>query len=139
MGAIGEARSQLEAEAKDPRSMTERLYVGCTTRERAAHCARQRGLPTVFCHVIRWIETPEDAVEDTTLVAVVSLARHVCLHNHVGHCGDTPKDHCPPVEESAAWRVLQNRVFPSFSLPAFESKARSFCAELKQELAGRLE
>lgn len=70
------------------------------------------------------------------MVAVVSLARHVCLHNHVGYCGDTPKDHCPPVEETAAWRVLQGKVFPSFDLKSFETQAHAYCHELKQTLSG---
>jgi len=115
----------------------EQKYIGITTRELGERFARKSGLPLPFCNVIRWVETPESAAEDVELVAIVSLARDVCLHNHVGYCGDTPKDFCPPIEETAAWRVLQGRVFPSFDLGKFEALAHAYCKELKLELSGR--
>ncbi len=120
-----------------PLTEAERRYIGCTTREIADHFARQSGLPEVFASVIRWAEAPAQATAHAELVAVVSLARHVCLHNHVGYCGDTPKDHCPPIAETEAWQVLASRVFPSFDLHNFECQAHAFCLELKQALAGR--
>jgi CheY-like chemotaxis protein/HD-like signal output (HDOD) protein len=122
---------------KLPLHEAERRYIGCTTRELGALFAEHHGLPPVFSHVIRWVETPDQATEHTDLVAMVSLARHVCLHNHVGYCGDTPNDSCPPIRETAAWRVLQPRLFPSFDLAKFEAQAHAYCLELRQELLGR--
>jgi len=61
----------------------------------------------------------------------------ICLHNHVGYGGDTPKDNCPPIAETAAWRVLQDRMFPSFDLKQFEVQAHAYCRELKLSLSGR--
>lgn len=119
-----------------PLQEAEKKYLGCTTRTMGDHFALKNALPQVYCSVIRWVETPEEATDDADMVAVVSLARHVCLHNHVGYCGDTPKDHCPPVEETAAWRVLQGKVFPSFDLKSFETQAHAYCHELKQTLSG---
>ncbi len=115
----------------------EQRYLGINSREAGYHFACKQGLPAVYCNVIRWAEHPEKATEDLDLVAAVSLARDLALHNHVGYCGDTPKDSCPPIEETSAWQVLQNRVFPSFNLARFEAQARARCAQLKQELLGR--
>ena len=73
--------------------------------------------------------------DDADLVAVVSLARHLCLHNHVGFCGDTPQDKDPPVAETPAWQVLQRRVFTGFDLARFEERVHAFCRELSDGLA----
>lgn len=121
-----------------PLHEAERKYLGWTMREMGYHLATKNGLPAVYCNVMRWVEMPEVADADVDLVAAVSLARDLCLHNHVGYCGDTPGDRCPPIEETTAWQVLQNRVFPGFNLRGFEAQAHSFCAALKQELLGKL-
>ncbi|MBI5381067.1 MAG: HDOD domain-containing protein [Opitutae bacterium] len=121
-----------------PLHVAEKKYLGWTTREMADYFARKNGLPVPFCNVIRWVETPEEATEDAELVAIVSLSRDICLHNHVGYCGDTPKDQCPPIGDTTAWSVLRSRVFPSFNLRNFETQAHAYCRELKQELAGRI-
>ncbi|MBK8478570.1 MAG: HDOD domain-containing protein [Opitutaceae bacterium] len=120
-----------------PLHEAERKYIGCTTREIGERFGRKLGLPNAYCNVIRWTETPEQAGEDVELVGVVALARDLCLHSHVGFCGDTPKDTAPPLEETAAWRVLRSRVFPSFNLKKFESEAHAYCVELKQTLSGK--
>ncbi len=120
-----------------PLHVAERKYIGWTMREMAYHFATKNGLPAVYCNVMRWVETPEVADANVDLVAAVSLARDLCLHNHVGYCGDTPADSCPPVEETAAWHVLQTRVFPGFNLRRFEAQTHAFCAALKQELLGK--
>lgn len=120
-----------------PLHEAEKKFIGWTTRDMAYRFAQTNALPPAYCNVIRWVERPEDATEDAELVAVVSLARHVCLHNHVGYCGDTPKDYCPPIEETTAWGVLRPRVFPSFNLKKFELQAHGYCSELKQTLVGR--
>jgi HD-like signal output (HDOD) protein/DNA-binding NarL/FixJ family response regulator len=113
-------------------------FMGCTTREMGDRFARKKDLPDVYRSVIRWVETPEIASDYRELVAIVSIARHICLHNHVGHCGDSPKDYGAPIEGTAAWSVLRERLFPSFNLRKFELLAQGFCRDLKQELSGRI-
>lgn len=124
-------------EHKLPLHEAERKYVGCTTREIGERFALKQGLPTAFCHVIRWAEEPQNAGDDIELVGVVSLARDLCLYNHVGFCGDTVKDTAPALEDTLAWQVLRPRVFPSFNLKKFESEAFALCMELRQSLAGK--
>jgi HD-like signal output (HDOD) protein len=124
---VGHARQE-----RVPLHAAERRYIGCTSREMAWHFATKHGLCDPYCNVLRWIETPEAASEDADLVAVVSLARELCLHNHVGYCGDTPKDQCPPIAETAAWRVLQERVFTGFNLVKFEEQVHGYCRELSK-------
>ena len=116
----------------------ERLFLGTTTREMAVHFADKQGLPRRFANVMRWVDTPEKATEDAELVAIVSLARDLCRHNHVGFGGDAPSDHPIPLADTAEWRVLRGSVFPSFELKKFESQVHAECRELKQELHGRL-
>lgn len=115
----------------------ERKYLGCTTRDMAVLFAEQQKLPAVYVNVMRFVETPEVAPENGDLVAMVALARHVCLHNRVGHCGDTPGDSCPPIANTTAWQVLQSRVFPSFDLRKFEAQAHAYCRELRMNLLGQ--
>jgi HD-like signal output (HDOD) protein len=135
---IGFAAMVAHAKAEAiPLHQAERRYLGVDSRELGYHFACKQGLPAIYCNVIRWAQQPEKATEDLDLVAAVSLARDVVLHNHVGYCGDTPKDSCPPIEETAAWQVLQHRVFPSFNLRRFEAQAQFVCAQLKGELLGR--
>jgi len=119
-------------------SLAEERYIGCTTREMADRFAVRVGLPRVCASAIRWVEKPEEATEDEEVVAIVSLARHVCMVHHIGTSGDTPKDSAVPVIETAAWRVLQPRVFPSFSLQKYERDSYAFCVQLRQELMGRV-
>jgi HD-like signal output (HDOD) protein len=116
----------------------EAKFMGCTTREMGDRFAQKNELPDAYRSVIRWVETPEIATDHRELVAIVSIARHICLHNHVGNCGDTPKDFSAPIEGTAAWGVLRERVFPSFNLRKFELLAHGFCRDLKQELSGRI-
>jgi len=122
---------------KVPLHVAERKYLRCDTRQIAIWFAERSGLPRVYCDVIRWVETPELATENIDLVAIISLARHVCQRNHVGYCGDTPHDSSPPIGQTAAWQVLQPRLFPSFDLAKFEAQAHAFCLELRKELTGR--
>ena len=84
------------------------------------------------------IAAREKATEDMDLIAVVSLSRDLCRHNHVGFCGDTPLNQAIPLEETPEWRVLRNSVFPSFDLKKFESQVHAECRQLKNELHGRM-
>lgn len=115
----------------------ERRYIGCTSRDLAVQFATQQRLPPVYANVIRFIETPEGTTESVDLVAMVSLARHVCLHNRVGYCGDTPNDSCPPIASTPAWAILQPRLFPSFDQRKFEAQAHAYCRELRMTLLGQ--
>ena len=119
-------------------SAAERLFLGATTHEIAAHFADKHGLSRRFANVMRWIDAPEQATEDAELVAIVSLARDLCRHNRVGFSGDTPRKIAIPLEETAEWRVLRGSVFPSFDLKKFESQVHAECRSLKLELQGRL-
>jgi CheY-like chemotaxis protein/HD-like signal output (HDOD) protein len=113
-------------------------FLGATTHEMAAHFADKHGLPPRFANVMRWIDSPQDATEDAELVAIVSLSRELCRHNHVGFSGDSPKDRAVPLQETAEWQILRGSVFPSFDLKKFESQVQAECRQLKHELHGRL-
>lgn len=84
------------------------------------------------------VMSPHHATEHIDFVAVVSLARTLWMHHHVGYCGDTPRDACPPVDETDARQVLKFRVYPSFNIRKFDHQIQTHCAQLKQELLGRL-
>lgn len=124
-------------EKKLPLHEAERKYIGCTTRDLAVQFATQQRLPRLYINVMNCVEAPETASENVELVAMVALARHVCLHNRVGHCGDTPGDTCPPIVNTQAWQVLQPRLFPSFDLRKFEAQAHAYCRELRMTLIGQ--
>lgn len=121
-----------------PLAVAETRYLGCTTRFMAEHFAAKAGLPRAYLSVIRWVESPEEATEDEELVAVVALARQVCLRNRVGSSGEPFGESAPPLAETAAWSVLQPRVFPSFDLEKYEAVSRRFCADVRRELMGRV-
>jgi HD-like signal output (HDOD) protein len=118
--------------------VAELSYLNITTREMAVHFAAQSGLPECYRNVIKCVENPQDSAANSELVAAVSLARFLCLHNHVGYCGDTPYDQAPCIEETPAWQILQTRIFPSFNTRQFEAQAHAYSKELRQELLGRL-
>jgi CheY-like chemotaxis protein len=133
--------SAIASHARDKKILlhqAEKKYIGCTTRDLGVIFATQNKLPPIYTHVIRFVETPEATSENVELVAMVSLARHVCLHNRVGHCGDTPGDSCPPIANTPAWQVLHSRLFPSFDLRKFEAQAHAYCRELRLSLLGQL-
>jgi CheY-like chemotaxis protein/HD-like signal output (HDOD) protein len=121
-----------------PLATAEQNYLGITTREMGHHFASLSGLPSAYVNVISWVESPTGASADAELVAAVSLARMLCLHNHVGFCGDTPRDQCPPIEETPAWEVLKQSVFPSFNLKQFEARVHAFCKDMRMDLLGRI-
>lgn len=124
-------------ERKVPLPIAERKYFGLTTRELAAEFAAGARLPQVYVDVMRWVETPEQAVTNTDLVAMVSLAREVCLHARVGCAGEPGTPAQASIGATSAWRVLQPRLFPSFDLKKFEVQAHAFCLTLRQELLGQ--
>ncbi|WP_158277408.1 HDOD domain-containing protein [Opitutus sp. ER46] len=122
---------------KVPLRDAERKYLGCTTRDLAVQFATNQKLPPTLVEVIRSVETPLAATQYAELVAIVALARHICLHNRMGHCGDTPGDSCPPIVSTEAWQVLEQRLFPSFDLRKFEAQAHACCREMRMELLGQ--
>ena len=121
-----------------PLNVVEKKFLGCTTQEMAAHFAEKHGLPDCYCQVMRWLADPAQAGDYAELVAVVSLARDLCLQNHVGYVGDTPRKYELLLGDTQVWRVLSQRVFPSFDLKKFETEAHAECRQLRQELHGRL-
>ncbi len=116
----------------------ERRYLTISTHDMALKFAELHGLPKVYRNVIKYIDKPLEATEDSELIAAVSLAKMLCVHNHVGNSGETARDQCPSVEETDAWQVLKNRVFPSFNLKQFESQVHAYSKELRLELLGRM-
>jgi len=120
-----------------PLHEAEKKYIGWTTREIGDLLARKLGLPSLYCDVIRWVGTPEEIGAKNYLVALVTLARDLCLRNQIGFSGE-PTLPMPPLEETPAWQILRNRVFPSFNLKKFESHTHNLCATLKQELSGHI-
>jgi HD-like signal output (HDOD) protein len=124
-------------EKRLPLHRAEKLHIDCTSRDLGVKFAEATGLPPLYTNVIRWVEQPNLATEHTELVAMVSLARHVALHNRLGHCGDTPGDSSPPIANTPAWRALQPSLFPSFDLKKFEAQAHAYCIELRKELSNR--
>lgn len=116
----------------------ERLFLGCSTHELAAHFAEHKGLPKRFVNVLRWIREPGKATEDRVLVAVVSLARRLVRHNHVGSSGNKPIDEALPLQDTEEWHLLRESTFPSFDLRKFEQQVHTECRELKLELNGRM-
>ena len=119
-------------------SAAERIFLGTTTHEMAAHFADKQGLPRCFANIMRWIDEPQNATEDAQLVAIVSLARDLCRQNHVGFGGDTPEAKAIPLEDTTEWALLRGSVFPSFDLKKFEAQVHAECRQLKRELQGRL-
>jgi CheY-like chemotaxis protein len=117
----------------------ERRFIGCTAREVADRFARTHGLPECFRHVMRWLESPDEAEGNQELVAVVALARDLCRRNRLGHDGDQPRDLTRPLDRTRAWEVLGPRVFPAFDLHAFEAQMHAHSLEIKRELHGWLE
>jgi len=120
-----------------PLHQAEKKYVGWTTHEMGDYFARKHGLPALYCNVIRWVGTPEQAGDKPYMVALVTLARLLCLQNQIGFSGE-PAVILPPLEETPAWEILRQRVFPSFNLKGFESQVARLCNSLKQELAGKI-
>ncbi len=115
----------------------ERKYLGCTTRELGARLAATQGLPPIYANVIRWVETPALATENADLIAMVSLARHICLHGHVGSSGETGASGTSALTATPAWCILRPQIFPSFDVKKFEMQAHAFCLNLRAELSGQ--
>lgn len=113
----------------------EKKFLGWTTREMGDLLACRLGLPSVYTNVIRYVGIPEELGERGYMVALVTLARNLCLQSQIGFSGE-PHLPMPPLEDTPAWQILRNRVFPSFNLKKFESQTHNFCAALKQELSG---
>lgn len=120
-----------------PLEEAERLYLGCTTNEIGARFGTRCQLSRHYTNVMNWIDNPAEAKEDASLVAIVSLARDLCRHNQVGASGDPPLDHPLPLEETAEWRVLSERLFPSFNLRKFELQVHACCQEIRAEFSGK--
>lgn len=115
----------------------EKFFLGCTTRELAAHFAETHGLLPSYANVMRWVDAPEEATEDAVLVASVSLARDLCRQNRVGWSGERAGV-ARPIAETSEWAILSRGIFPSFNLEKFEGEAHAECREIKLELMGKV-
>jgi CheY-like chemotaxis protein/HD-like signal output (HDOD) protein len=120
-----------------PLDKVEKLFLGCTTMELAAHFADHAGLSRHFANVMRWIDDPAGATEDIKLVAIISLARDLCQHNRVGASGDPVRADAMPIEATAEWQILRESVYPSFNLQKFENSIHAHCEQLRTEFSGQ--
>lgn len=124
-------------EKKVSLAVAERKHFGCTSRDLARAFAELGVLPPVYANVLKWIEEPDHAEDDRELVAMVAIARHLCLHAHVGTNGDPLVGGNVPLASTPAWRILQPRLFPSFDVKKFEVQAHAYCMRLRSELSGQ--
>lgn len=119
-----------------PLRETEKLFLGCTSKQLGLHFAERFGLSHRFANVMRWIDDPVAATADANLVAIISLARDLCRHNHVGTSGDPAADDLKPIAETAEWTILRESVYPSFNLQKFEQQIHAQCGRLRTEFSG---
>lgn len=115
---------------------TERLFLGGTTAQMAAQFAERFGLSQRLANVMRWVDDPAAATEDAHLVAIVSLARHLCRVNRVGASGDPLSGRPEPLEETPAWRILREGLYPSFNPAKFAVQMHAHCERLRHEFSG---
>ncbi|RRJ98059.1 response regulator [Opitutaceae bacterium TAV4] len=120
-----------------PREEAERRYLGCTAREAGEALARTHRLPENYTEVIRHAGHPEMALRHRDLVAVVSLARYLCLKYQIGDCGEWAGDLPAKVEETSAWPILNEQVYLGFNWRRFTMQAHLRIQRLKNELRGR--
>lgn len=119
-----------------PLRETEKLFLGCTSKQLGLHFAERFGLSHRFANVMRWIDDPVAATADANLVAIISLARDLCRHNQVGASGDPAADNLKPIAETAEWTILRESVYPSFNLQKFEQQIHDQCVRLRTEFSG---
>ncbi|HEX2862670.1 MAG TPA: HDOD domain-containing protein, partial [Lacunisphaera sp.] len=119
-----------------PVATVEKLYLGGTTAHLAAHFADRVGLSRRFANVMRHIDNPAAAREDSRLVAIISLARSLCRHNEVGTSGDPALPQSTPLEETAEWEILREGLYPSFNLRKFELQVHAYCTQIRTEFSG---
>lgn len=132
-----QAAMRYARDRKVPLAVAERKHFGCTGREVARYFAETGALPAVYANVLRWVDAPAEAEADTDVVAMISLARHVCIQARVGSCADPSVAAGAGLASTPAWRVLQPRLFPSFDVRRFEAQAQAFCLTLRNELSGQ--
>ena len=116
---------------------TEKRFLGASVREYTTEFFTKHGLPHFYCSVIRHVHNPAEAHPSVSdLVAVVALARHLCLQNGVGSSGDmSSRRAAPALEDTEAWGVLRDSIFPGFNLRKFQVQAHDYCVHLKKALA----
>lgn len=117
----------------------ERLFLNCTTPEMAAHFGEKRGLPKAYCNAMRWFDSPDEATEDRDLVGIVALSRELCMRNHLGSHGEYVPAVLPPLEDTAAWKVMKEKVFFGFNLKKFEIEVQAASAVFKADMQGNLQ
>lgn len=120
-----------------PLAEAERLYLGATSAQIAAHFADHFGLSRRFGNVMRWVDDPAAATEDADLVAIISLARTLCRANRIGTSGDPVNDTPAPLESTPEWQILRENLYPSFNLRKFAGMIHAECAKLRAEISGQ--
>ncbi|AHF92998.1 histidine kinase [Opitutaceae bacterium TAV5] len=120
-----------------PRPVAERRFLGCEVREIGEAFALKHGLPAAYTEAIRCADQPENAIRHRDLVAVVALARHLCLRYQIGECGEWTGALARNPEDTTAWPILNERVFPGFNWRRFSLQAHARILRLKNELRGR--
>ncbi|MBA4137044.1 MAG: hypothetical protein C0518_06990 [Opitutus sp.] len=122
---------------RQPLRTVEKLFLGCTTPQLAAHFAERAGLSRRFVNVMRWTDDPAAATEDKHLIAIISLARDLCRQNEVGTSGDPLVEDAAPLEDTPEWAILREGLYPSFNLRKFEQQVHAYCEQLRNEFRGQ--
>jgi CheY-like chemotaxis protein/HD-like signal output (HDOD) protein len=121
---------------RQPRRAVEKLFLGCTTAQMAAHFGERAGLSRRFVNVLRWTDDSASATEDKHLIAIISLARDLCRQNEVGTSGDPLVEDATPLEATPEWVILREGLYPSFNLKKFEQQVNAYCKQLRAEFSG---
>ncbi|MDP2136796.1 MAG: hypothetical protein Q8J74_02980, partial [Candidatus Didemnitutus sp.] len=70
---------------------------------------------------------------------IVALSRELCMRNHLGSHGEFVPAVLPPLEDTAAWKVMRERVFFGFNLKKFESEVQAASVVFKADMQGNLQ
>ena len=108
-----------------------------TPQEAGARLAKACGFPSEFVNVMRYVATPEEAVDDRELTAIVSFSSALCRRYDIGSNGAPQLPADMPLDQLPGWSIIRERVFPSFDLNRFGDVMTQWSADLVAKMSGR--
>lgn len=97
----------------------EQQYLGTSHSEIGLCLAQRWNFPPAYCDIISHHHTPESAIEDQLLTAIICLADHVCME-HTASSIAQPSSHGATGEK--AWLLLK-QLAPALAMKDLESLA----------------
>ena len=118
--------------------LCEQELFGCDNCLAGYIFAKNGNLPTVLQASIAHQHDLQDMGDAANMVAILSIADHLCHVEKIGSDGDRADARIHTLSAHPAWKILRPSLPPSFSITRFSNEINKELPTIREELQGLL-